>query len=115
MKKSILSLSFVVVSLAMISLSSVVFASDTLLAFRGGGGGGFRGSAEFHNDVNAGGRAGTYGYGARGYERGYEYGAENAYDNYGGGGYTDPVYTQPYEYADPYIYGPTLNPDQEPY
>lgn len=116
MKKSFLFLNLVVLSAAMLSLSNV-YAGDTLLAFRGGGGGGgggFRGSAEYQNDVNAGGRGGTYKSGPGSYERGYNRGEENANDynyNNSGGGYSAPVYVEP----NPANYGPTLNPDQQPY
>lgn len=88
--------------------------NSSLIADRGGGGGGVRGSPEFQNDVNAGGRGGTYHPQARGYERGYNQGMNQGYNQ---GSYNNnagqPTYMQP---AQPmYPAGPQINPDQEPY
>lgn len=106
MKISNLALAAFVVLLAGTSLSAREFG--------GGGGrgeeGGFRNSAEFHNDVNAGGRPGTYREYPAGrgnaYEAGYNQGSYNS--NAGAGTGTN-VYIQQQPS------GPQINPNQMPY
>ncbi len=106
--------SYLIVNFAMLVSALAIPLTMQAREFGGGGGGdrgGFRSNPEFQNDVNAGGRGGTYHPQANAYERGYESGSNQSY--YNNGGYNNaasPVYVVPTQPM-----GPTLNPDQEPF